>query len=116
VDSPRSDLRAATRPDLDTSAIIAMRIAIQATACETSTTRREHFVWPTNVRRRPFYWYAVEAVAADEDDRGYLPVIVEADGFERTEGRAHAVAERAFDDRGLARAFKALRYWIEDHR
>lgn len=109
MDLQRPALRAARRPDLDTSAIIAMRIAIQASACDTPTTRREHFVWPAGSRRRPFYWYAVEGiVSAHPEDFDVQPFIVEADGFARTEARAHYAAEHVFDNPRTERAFRRI--------
>lgn len=91
MESPRT----ATPSDAYTAQIIAMGAAVRALACETSDSRREHFVWPTD--GRGFYWYAVEAVAFD-DYYDLPPAIVEAEGFARTEERAHAAALRALDE------------------
>lgn len=83
---------------VDTAMVIAQRVAVQHTACETMGTRQAHFVWPTKHRRAAFYWYAVESAAYHDDLLGNLPVFIEADGFARTEVSAHSAALRAFDE------------------
>lgn len=101
-------LRSVMRAPAVDAVIVAQREAVRRTACETMDTRREHFVWPTS-GRPAFYWYAVEAAAYEDDLLGHPPVIIEVEGFARTEEAAHLAALRAFDEPRAAHAIAYVR-------